>query len=160
MLDRIIDFLISGFVFPGLSWTLALIGIGLGIAFGVIWLLGYWPPLYRKPWLWAVMVVGAFLPWVAVAFIQIPLQLLTGQGMEQAWGQEALIKWILLAGIPSVLYSGLVQEGAKLVPIVIWWFRSDKMISPKMGLIIGAMAGAVFGIFETVWAHNSTMAVG
>ena len=80
--------------------------------------------------------------------------------MEQAWGQEALIKWILLAGIPAVLYSGLVQEGAKLIPVVIWWFRSDRMISPKMGLIIGAMAGAGFGIFEAVWAHNSVLAAG
>jgi RsiW-degrading membrane proteinase PrsW (M82 family) len=160
MLEQLINFLASGFVFPGISWDMALIGIGLGLGFGVIWLLGYWPPLIKKPWLWSVMTVSAFIPWVAVAFIQIPLQLLTGQAMVQIWGQETVIKWILVTGIPSVLYSGLVQEGAKLIPMVVWWWREDKMIGPKMGLIIGAIAGAGFGIFEAVGAHNRILAAG
>jgi hypothetical protein len=47
--------------------------IGLGILFGAAWLVGYWLPLFRKPWLWIVMTTSAVLSWVAIAFIQIPL---------------------------------------------------------------------------------------
>jgi len=61
---------------------------------------------------------------------------------------------LLLFGIPAVLLSGLVQEGAKLVPIVLYWRREGKSLDPKLGLVIGAVAGAGLGIFEAVWVHN------
>ena len=70
------------------------------------------------------------------------------------------MKWILLAGIPQVLLGGLVQEGSKLVPVVVYWWRSGKSIDPKLGLAIGAVAGAGFGIFETQWALNAIFASG
>ena len=38
-----------------------LIGIGLAIAFGAVWLAAYWPPLFRVYWLWAVLALSAFL---------------------------------------------------------------------------------------------------
>ena len=66
----------------------------------------------------------------------------------------------LLAAVPQILYSGLVQEGAKMVPIVVWWWRCGRNISPKLGLAIGAAAGAGFGIFEAVWAHGRILAAG
>jgi RsiW-degrading membrane proteinase PrsW (M82 family) len=53
-----------------------------------------------------------------------------------------------------------VQEGAKLVPVVVYWWRSGKNIDPKLGLIIGAVAGAGFAIFEAQWAHNQIFASG
>ena len=111
MLEKMVDFFVSGFYFPGISLTGLLLWIGLGILFGAAWLVGYWLPLFRKPWLWIVMATSAVLSWVAVAFIQIPLQIWVGQAMNQFWSQEILMRWILLAGIPSVLLSGLVQEG-------------------------------------------------
>jgi RsiW-degrading membrane proteinase PrsW (M82 family) len=70
------------------------------------------------------------------------------------------MRWILLAGIPQILLSGLVQEGAKLVPVVAYWRRSGKNIDPRLGLAIGAVAGAGFGIFEAQWAHNLIFASG
>ncbi|MFC2069019.1 hypothetical protein ACFLTP_08475 [Chloroflexota bacterium] len=160
MLEKMIEFFVSGFYFPGISFTGLLLGIGLGIIFGGVWLVGYWLPLFRKPWLWVVMAASAILSWVAVAFIQIPLQVWAGQAMGQFWSQEILMRWILLAGLPSVLLSGLVQEGSKLVPVVIWWFRKDKDIAPKLGLAIGAVAGAGLGIFEAVWVHNTVFNAG
>jgi len=67
---------------------------------------------------------------------------------------------LLLMGIPVVLLSGLVQEGAKLLPpVVYWWYRGRK-IDPKMGLSIGAMAGVGFGVFEAQWIHNTIFAGG
>lgn len=160
MLEKMIQFFISGFYFPGITLTGLLLGIGLGLAFGVIWLSGYWPPIFRKYWLWLVMASSAILSWLAVAFVQIPLQALIGQVLGHFWSQGILMSWILLAGIPQILLSGLVQEGAKLIPVVFWWLRNKTDVSPTMGLIVGAIAGAGLGIFEAVWANNTVFAYG
>ncbi len=136
------------------------LGIGLAVAFGAIWLAGYQPPLFKRPWLWAVLVSSAILALAAASFIQIPLQVLAGAALGHFWSQEVLERWILLAGIPQIFLSGLVQEGAKLVPVVVYWWRSGKNIDPKLGLAIGAVAGAGFGIFEAQWAHNLIFASG
>ena len=68
------------------------------------------------------------------------------------------MRWILLAGIPQILLSGLVQEGSKLVPVVIWWLGEGRKLDLKTGLIVGAVAGAGLGVFEAVWVHNSIFA--
>ena len=70
------------------------------------------------------------------------------------------MSWLLLAGIPQILFSGLVQEGSKLVPVVIYWWRKGRSIDPKLGLAIGAVSGLGFGIFEAVWVHNTVFASG
>ena len=160
MLEQMVGFFVSGFVYPGILWTSLLLGIGLAIVFGAIWLIGYWPPLFKKPWLWAVLASSAILTWAAVAFIQIPLQIWTGQALNHFWSLEILMSWLLLAGIPQILLSGLVQEGSKLVPIVIYWWRSGRNIDPKLGLAIGAVAGVGLGVFEAQWAHNTIFAAG
>jgi len=160
MLEKLVEFFISWFVYYNVSQTMLLVGIGLAIAFGAIWLVGYWPPLFKRPWLWAVLFGSAILAVAAVAFIQIPLQALTGQALRYFWSQEVLMSWILLAGIPPILLSGLVQEGAKMVPMVVWWGRSGRNLSPRLGLTIGAVAGFGLGVFEAVWAHGNIFAAG
>ena len=154
MLEQMIAFFASWFANPS-AW-----GIGLAIIFGAVWLACYWPPLFKKHWLWVILVSSAFLALVAVTFVQIPLQFWTGQALNHFWSQEILMRWLLLAGIPQILYSGLVQEGAKLVPIVAYWWRKGMSIDPRLGLAIGAVAGAGFGTFEAVWAHNTIFASG
>jgi RsiW-degrading membrane proteinase PrsW (M82 family) len=47
-----------------------------------------------------------------------------------------------------------------MVPTVVYWQRSGKNIDPKLGLVIGAVAGAGFGIFEAQWTHNLIFASG
>jgi RsiW-degrading membrane proteinase PrsW (M82 family) len=158
--EQMMNFLKSWFIYPGLSWYLMLLGIGLAIVFGAIWLLGHWPPLFKKSWLWAVALVSAFLSLLAVTFVQIPLQFYSGKALLHFWSLETLNNWLLLAAIPQILLSGLVQEGAKMVPMVAWWWRSGRNISPRLGLAIGAVAGAGFGIFEAVWAHGRIFAAG
>ncbi len=160
MLELMVTFFVSWFVYPNLLWVELLIGIGLAIAFGAVWFTPYWTPILKKPWAWAVLVSSAILSLLAVTFIQIPLQVWTGQALGYFWSQEILIRWLLLAGIPQILFSGLVQEGAKLVPIVVYWWRSGRNIDPKLGLAIGAVAGLGFGIFEAQWAHNTIFASG
>ncbi len=160
MIDYMVGYFKSFFENPGASGTHLAVAIGLAIAFGAVWLTCYWPQLIKKPWLWAVLVSSAFLTVVAVCFIQTPLQIWTGQALMHFWSQEVLMRWILLAAIPQILLTGLVQEGAKLVPVVVYWWRSGKNIDPKLGLVIGAVAGAGFAIFEAQWAHNQIFASG
>jgi RsiW-degrading membrane proteinase PrsW (M82 family) len=135
-------------------------GIGLAIAFGAVWLACYRPPLFKRPALWAVLASSAFLTLAAISFVQFPLYVWSGQALGHFWSQEVLTRWLLLAAIPSILLTGLVQEGAKLVPVVIYWWGSGKNIDPKVGLAIGAVAGAGFGIFEAQWALNAIFASG
>jgi len=135
-------------------------GIGLAIGFGAVWLACYWPSLTRRPWLWAVLVGTAFLTLAALCFIQIPLQNETARALSHLWSSDTLMRWILLAYIPIILLSGLVQEGAKLVPVVVYWWRKGRNIDPKLGLIVGAVAGAGFGILEAQWALNGVFAQG
>ncbi len=160
MIERMADFFVSGFVYPGILWNQMLLGIGLAVAFGAVWFAPYWTPILKKPWAWAVFASSAILTWAAVAFIQIPLQLWAGQALNHFWSQEILMRWLLLAGIPAILLSGLVQEGSKLVPVVIYWWRKGKSIDPKLGLAIGAVAGVGFGVFEAQWVHNTVFAAG
>ncbi|MFC1592874.1 PrsW family glutamic-type intramembrane protease [Candidatus Omnitrophota bacterium] len=160
MIEMMNSFFISGFVYPGILWNQILLGVGLAIVFGAIWFTPYWTPILKKPWAWAVLAGGAFLSWVAVAFIQIPLQGLVGQVLTRFWSEEILMSWLVLAGIPQILLSGLVQEGSKLVPVVVYWWRHDRRIDPKLGLVIGAVAGVGLGIFEAQWVHNRVFLAG
>ena len=160
MLGQIIDFFVSGFVFPGILWNQVLLGIGLAIVFGIIWVAFYGTPVLKKPWAWAILASSAFLSWIAASFIQIPLQIWVGQALNHFWSQEIIMRWLLLAGIPQTLLSGLVQEGSKLVPVVVHWWRNGRNVDPKMGLAIGVVAGLGFGVFETVWTHNQVLAAG
>jgi RsiW-degrading membrane proteinase PrsW (M82 family) len=137
-----------------------LAGIGLGIVFGAIWYAAYWTPILGKPWPWAILVGSTFLSWTTLVFIQIPLQTWTGQVMSYFWSQDIILRRLLIAGIPLVLLSGLVQEGSKLLPVVIYWWRKGKNIDPKLGLVLGAVAGLGFGVFEAVWVHNSVFISG
>jgi len=154
MLEYMVSFFVSWFANP------SALGIGLAIIFGAAWLASYWPPLFKKHWLWAVLVVSAFLTLWAVTFIQIPLQVGSERVLSHFWSAETLLRLALVTTIPAILFSGLVQEGAKLVPVVIYWWRKDKNIDPKLGLAIGAVAGAGFGIFEAQWTLNTIFAAG
>ncbi len=160
MLAQMIEFFLSAFRFVGLIWSLIILAIAIGLLFGAIWLISYWPPLVKRPWLWAVGIVSALFTWSAIAFVQIPLQAWAGQSLHHFWDEITLLRWLLLAGIPQILLSGLVQEGSKLVPIVFYWWHSGRNLDPKFGLLLGAMAGAGFGVFEGVWVHNSIFASG
>jgi RsiW-degrading membrane proteinase PrsW (M82 family) len=160
MLSQMVGFFTSAFSFPGLSWTLVLVALAIGIVFGAVWLIPYRPPLVKRPGLLVVGLVSAILTWTAIAFVQIPLQSWTGQALLRFWSQATLAKWLLLAGIPQILLSGLVQEAAKLVPVVWYWWRNNWSFTPKFGLIVGAVSGAGFGVFEAVWVHNTILASG
>ena len=160
MLEYMINFVISWFYYPNILWFQLLIGIGLAAVFGAIWFTPYWTPILKKPWTWAILTSSAILSLLAVTFIQLPLQILVGQALGYFLSQEIIMRWLLLASIPQILLSGLVQEVSKFLPVVTYWWRKDRSIDPKLGLAIGAVAGLGFGVFEAVWAHNTIFASG
>ena len=158
MWDYMIEFIKSWFVAPGLTWNYALVSIGLSFAFGAAWFTVYWTPILKKPWAWAIFAGSALLTLLTVTFFQIPLQWWTSQALNHFWSNAVLSDWLLLAGIPTILLSGLVQEGAKMVPVVFYWQRKGRSITPRMGLLLGAVAGLGFGVFEAVWVHSNFFA--
>jgi RsiW-degrading membrane proteinase PrsW (M82 family) len=154
MLSQMTSFFNSAFYFAGTNWKSILVAVALGLVFGAVWLAFYLPPLFKKPMLWVVAAVSAILTWSAIAFVQIPLQNWYGDAITHFLSQAVIIRWYLIAAFPLVLVSGLVQEAAKLVPTLVCWWHSKRSLTPKMGLIIGAVSGAGFGVFEAIWVHN------
>ena len=160
MLSQMTGFFTSAFYFAGTNWESILVAIALGLVFGAVWLAFYRPPLFKKPWLWAVVAVSAILTWTAIAFVQIPLQYWYALAVGHFWNEAEITRWIFLAGFVLVLLSGLVQEAAKLAPVLFYWWRSKQSFTPKFGLIVGAVSGAGFGVFEAIWVHNQIFAAG
>ena len=160
MYQQAVDFFVSGFVFPGILWYQVLIAIGLSAAFSAIWFTGYWTPVLKKTQGWAVLCASAFLSWLVISFIQVPLQLWIGIGLNSIWGQTVLTSWVYLTSIPQMLVSGIVQEASKLAPVIFLWYRRGRNITPLEGLVLGAVAGLGFGVFEAVIFHNQILASG
>ncbi len=145
----IIDF----FAYP------SVFGIGIAIAFGLVWLavLGAWR--WRGKWLW-LSLAGIVLFPISIAWIQNPLQSLVNNWLVGMLGVTTFQSWVFLAYIPYVLLSGLVQEGAKLFPLAVYWWGKGRQVNPKVALAIGAMIGAGFGVCEAQWLLNTVFAYG
>lgn len=154
MLQQSINFFVNWFSNPDFT------AMGIALLLGVFWYALYRPPLRGYAFIWLIMVVSAILVLLAIVAIQMPLQGLVGIALAAAFGQATLSTWIYILGIPQIALSGLVQEGAKLLPIIYVWQKSDRSLSPKVGLIIGAAAGVGFGVFEAMWTLNQAYAGG
>lgn len=135
-------------------------GIGLAVLFGIVWLVALKPLKLNRLSPWLVMLAGAVLFAPSIAWIQAPLQTQVGNLLISRLGLLTYQDEIIFTAIPVVLLSGLVQEGAKLLPVVIYWFTNRRILDPKLALTVGAMAGAGFGIVEGQWVLNSIFASG
>ena len=92
--------------------------------------------------------------------VQGPLQNMVGNSLIDHYGLQTYQNQIFLKGLPVVLLSGLVQEGAELFPFAVYWWGKGRQINPKKGLATGAMVGAGFGVCEAQWLLNSVFASG
>jgi len=151
-----------------LSWYFwaspSILGWSLAIIFGAIWLACYRPPMTIKlwlwgirvnnPWLWVVLVGGAVMAPIAIVIVSFPMSYGISKLLGYYLSRDAVQTWNWLLSIPSIFIFGLVWEGAKLVPVAIYWWRKNRDLDPKSGLLVGAVAGAGFGIMVTQWANN------
>jgi RsiW-degrading membrane proteinase PrsW (M82 family) len=132
----------------------SVLGWSLAVIFVAIWLACYRPPLISKPWLWAVFFGGAILAPVAIVITSFPIGYGISKLLTYFWNQQTVDSWSWLLSIPSIFIFGLVWEGAKLLPVGVYWWRKNRELEPKFGLLIGAVAGAGFGILQAQWALN------
>jgi RsiW-degrading membrane proteinase PrsW (M82 family) len=123
-------------------------GIGLAVVFGAIWLVFLAPQKLNRVTAWLVLLMGAAVFAPCIVWIQVPLQSLVTDLLLNWLGQNTLMNYVYLTAIPIILLSGIVQEGAKLIPTVVFWLFKERSLDPKLGLTMGALAGAGFGILE------------
>lgn len=154
MVQQAIGFFVGWFSNPNFT------AMGIALLLGVFWYALYRPPLRGYSFLWLMMVVSAVVTLLSIVVVQIPLQALVGMGIAALFDQSTIMTWIYVLGIPQVALSGLVQEAAKLLPIIHIWRLADRSLSPKVGLIAGAAAGVGFGVFEAMWVLNQAYAEG
>ena len=131
-------------------------GSGLSLLFGLLWLLLYRPPLFKQPRLWLVMLGGALAGMLAVSVIQTPLSSL----INNLWQEGAGLGRLLLVGVLSVVMIGLVQEGAKLIPLLVLRRRQGGQMGEQQGLSAGAVSGFGYGFLETFYVMNFLFASG
>jgi len=134
-------------------------GIGIALIMGAIWLAVFRIPLGKQPRLWIFLAVGALLFGPTIGLLQFPLQMLSMQALFQAWGAEIWQERLLLSEIPAMLITGFVQEGMKLVPVLIYR-KHRQPRSDREALLAGAAVGAGFGIFEAAWLLNQVFTTG
>ena len=137
-----------------------LFGVIIALLFGAIWIACFKPPLFQRLWLWEILLGSAIITLIAVSFIQVPLQNAVGKDISDLMTAYNIVRALLLNGIPLAIVAGLVQEGAKLIPPVIYWLIQKRDVNTRLMIIIGAIAGAGFGIFEAQWIHNIYFASG
>jgi RsiW-degrading membrane proteinase PrsW (M82 family) len=138
----------------------SILGVGLSVLFGAIWLVCLKPVNLRRPGPWLVLIVGAALFAPSIAWIQVFLQTQVSNALIRWLGILTYQNQIYFTGIPVVLLSGLVQEGAKLLPVSVYWWIHQRRLAPSFALTLGAMSGVGFGILEGQWVLNSIFASG
>jgi len=149
VIQQMLDF------FPYFFSSPSVLGWSLAVIFAAIWLACYRPPLFSKPWLWAILAAGAVLTPIAIDISYF----LLGTGISKLygyfWSRQTIQSWGLLLSVPKMFIFGLVWEGAKLLPVGVYWWLKERKIEPKLGLLIGVVAGAGFGFFYAQFALNS-----
>jgi hypothetical protein len=159
MWDAMWEYLKSWFNYPGVEGKIILLCAALALVFGIIWLLAYWTPFLKRPGLWPTAIGSALITVVAMTFIYMPLLYLYTQWLDSSFSQGTLNDMMLLWTIPIVLVVALVEEGAKMIPMLFWWAGKYKP-NVKMGMLIGAAAGAGFGIFQAFQIQNEVFGSG
>jgi len=134
-------------------------GIGIALIIGAIWLALFRMPLGKQPRLWIFLAAGALLFGPTIALLQFPLQSLSMQALFHFWDAEIWQERLLLSEFPAMLITGFVQEGIKLVPVLIYRKRRQPL-PDREALLAGAVVGAGFGIFEAAWMLNQVFTTG
>lgn len=147
---------------PGIEYFLPApypLGWALAAVLGVFWLTvlarpGWW----RLVAIYPAVALGAALFAPSIAWVQVPLQTATGNLLATQFDQAALKTHLLLLGVPQILESGIVQEAAKLLALVV----VTLLFRPRGGSVVrvGAAVGLAYGAFEAAWVFGLVFAAG
>jgi RsiW-degrading membrane proteinase PrsW (M82 family) len=97
---------------------------------------------------------------LAISFLFVTVQYYYQNWLNGTFSYDTLMDWVFVWNIPVVLVYGLIMEGAKMVPLVFWWYSGGKRLEVKTMITAGAVAGAAFGIFEAFYSHNQAFIQG
>ncbi len=132
----------------------------LALVFAAPWLILLAGKQLRRGWLWAVLLVGAVLFSVSIAWVQVPIQQAINALYAKTLPSATIQRYLLLLGVPQVAVAGLVQETVKFGIGVLGLYLIRDRRSPRAGLAMGAAAGAGYGIAEAFWVFNQIFATG
>jgi RsiW-degrading membrane proteinase PrsW (M82 family) len=122
------------------------------VLFGAFWLILLSPIRLAPPSRWFLLLAGLLMFAPSIALVQLPLQAWVSRLIVVVVGVAAYQRNITLLAIPAVILSGIIQEGAKLIPIAAYagW---RKQPIPRFGLSIGALVGLGYGVTEAPERH-------
>lgn len=161
MVEQMFQLFTSFFRLPTASAGWTLFAIGLALVYGAIWIAGFWPPLFKNWRLWLVLVAGFILPTIILSFIQLPLQYTTFQYLApllDKYFQDIAVK--LITGILLAIIFGLTVQGALFIPV--FYYRLNRLdeFTPRFGLMVGALSGAVFGMMLSFSLFSKFVEIG
>ncbi len=138
------------------DWRSAL----LAALFALPWLALLGRGWLRRGWLWTAAVAAAVLFPVSIAWVQVPIQQALGRLWLRWLSEDAIRRYLLLVGLPSIVVASLVQEGAKLLVAIGGLRLLGEGRKPATGLALGAAAGAGYGGMEAFWVFNQIFVAG
>jgi hypothetical protein len=80
--------------------------------------------------------------------------------MDTFLSHQNMLTYVLIVSIPSMIIAAIIQVGARLLPVVIYWLSNKRTLDPKMALFFGVFAGAGVGIIEAFQVHSQLFAYG
>ena len=132
----------------------------LALVFSAPWLVLLVGRRLRRSWVWGIVALAALLFPLSIAWVQVPIQ----QGLNAFWLSlfpvATIQRYVLLIGAPSIIVSGLVQEVVKFALGVGGLYLIGERKTPRVGLALGAAAGAGYGGMEAFWVFNQIFAAG
>ena len=151
--NQIFDSFKSFFTVPDIGLGLVLIALASALIFGAIWIAAFYPNIVKDFWAWIILVAGFIFTAIFTAFLQIPLQYGSTKLLDTFLSHQNMVTYMLVVSIPALI----IQVGARLLPVVIYWLSNKRTLEPKTALMFGAFAGAGVGIVQAFQLHGSLL---
>lgn len=155
--SQIFDSFKSFFAIPEIGLGLVLIALVSALVFGAIWIAAFYPNVVKDFWSWIILIAGFIFTAILTAFLQIPLQYGSTKILDTFLSHQNMVTYMLVVSIPALIIAAIIQVGARLLPVVIYWLSNKRTLEPKTALMFGAFAGAGIGIMQAFQLHGSLL---
>jgi hypothetical protein len=156
---QIFDSFKSFFAVPDIGLGLVLIALAIALVFSAIWIAAFYPNIVKDFWAWIILIAGFIFTAILTAFLQIPLQYGSTKILDTFLSHQNMVTYMLIVSIPALIIAAIIQVGARLLPVVIYWLSNKRTLEPKTALMLGAFAGAGIGIVQALQLHCSLLYV-